>query len=174
MEELTHRMLITTATALSVGVLLVALSRRLNLSAIVLLLFGGIALGPQGLGIVDARALGSGLQVLVSLAIGLILFEGGLTLDVASYRSAQALIPRLLTVGVLVTWLSTAGAIWAIFRFDFAFVLLSASFTIVTGPTVIAPLLRRIKVSKNVHSILHWEGVLIDPIGVFVALLFVL
>ncbi|OGG56483.1 MAG: hypothetical protein A3F84_15755 [Candidatus Handelsmanbacteria bacterium RIFCSPLOWO2_12_FULL_64_10] len=170
-KTLTHDMLITVAVALSTGVLLVGLSRRLNLSALVLLLLGGIALGPEGIGVVKTDTLGAGLPVLVSLAVGLILFEGGLTLDVKGYRLAPALIRRLLSVGVLITWLSAAAAIWLIFGFDLSFALLSASFVIVTGPTVIGPLLKRVKVVPGLHHILHWEGVLIDPIGVFVALL---
>ena len=170
-KHLTHDMLITVAVALSTGVLLVGLSRRLNLSALVLLLLGGIALGPEGIGVVKTDTLGAGLPVLVSLAVGLILFEGGLTLDPKGYRLAPALIRRLLTVGVLITWFTTAAAIWLIFGFGFSFALLSASFVVVTGPTVIGPLLKRVKVVPGLHHILHWEGVLIDPIGVFVALL---
>ncbi|MBI2951712.1 cation:proton antiporter, partial [bacterium] len=145
-KHLTHDMLITVAVALSTGVLLVGLSRRLNLSALVLLLLGGIALGPEGIGVVKTDTLGAGLPVLVSLAVGLILFEGGLTLDPKGYRLAPALIRRLLTVGVLITWFTTAAAIWLIFGLGFSFALLSPSFVNVTGPTVIGPMLKRVKV----------------------------
>jgi NhaP-type Na+/H+ or K+/H+ antiporter/mannitol/fructose-specific phosphotransferase system IIA component (Ntr-type) len=84
------------------------------------------------------------------------------------------MIKRLLSWGVLTTWLGIAGLILLLFGdegFDVPFSLLSASLVIVTGPTVIAPLLKRIQVNAKVTSILHWEGVLIDPIGVFIALL---
>jgi len=171
MDQVTHGMLMTLVTAISAGIVLIVLSRRWNISAIVLLLLGGIVLGPEGLGIVRSDQLGNMLSVIVSLAIGLILFEGGLTLDLQGYRSASGLIRRLLSAGVLVTWMGTAAVIWVMFRFDVFFCLLVASLVIVTGPTVIAPLLKRIKVKSNLHSILHWEGVLIDPVGVFIAIL---
>jgi len=170
-HDLTHAMLITMVAAISAGVLLITLSRRINISAIVLLLLGGIGLGPEGLDIVHADSLGDGLSVIVSLAIGLILFEGGLTLNLHGYRSAPAVIRRLLSVGMLTTWLVTAASVWLVFRFDPSFSLLAASLVVVTGPTVISPLLKRVKVRPRLHSILHWEGVLIDPIGVFVAIL---
>ena len=111
------------------------------------------------------------LGVIVSLAIGLVLFEGGLTLDLRGYRPVAAVVRRLLSVGLLATWIITAGAVRLIFAADWSFALLAASLVIVTGPTVIAPLLKRVKVRPNLHSILHWEGVLIDPLGVFVAIL---
>ncbi len=163
--------LLTLSASVSAGVLLVAVSRQMNLSAIVLLLAGGVLLGPRGVGLVHPDSLGDVLRPLVSLSVGLILFEGGLSLDLQGYRSASRVIIRLLTVGVLVTWLCTALAIRLLFGFDLSFSLLAGSLVIVTGPTVIVPLLKRIKVRQPLHSILHWEGVLIDPIGVFVAIL---
>ena len=74
-NNLTHEMLITMVVAISAGVMIVALSRRLNLSAIVLLMLAGVGLGPEFLNIVQPESLGDGLTVIVSLAVGLILFE---------------------------------------------------------------------------------------------------
>lgn len=167
----THDMLVSMVAAISIGVLLLVVSRRFNIPGIVLLLFGGFFLGPTCLGIVQPDSLGTGLNVIASLAIGLILFEGGLTLDLDGYRSASDVIKRLLTVGVLITWLTTALAIILIFGVDISTALIAGSLVIVTGPTVIAPLLRRINVTNRIRTILHWEGVLIDPIGVFIAVL---
>lgn len=166
-----HDMLVTMVTAIVAGVILIVMARRTRVPAIVLLLLGGVGLGPMGLGVFDPGSLGDGLTVLVSLAIALILFEGGLTLDLKGYRSASGVIKRLLTVGVLTTWLVTAAAIWLIVGIELPYAVLAGSLVIVTGPTVIAPLLKRIKVTPRIHSILHWEGVLIDPIGVFIAVL---
>jgi NhaP-type Na+/H+ or K+/H+ antiporter/mannitol/fructose-specific phosphotransferase system IIA component (Ntr-type) len=169
-----HDMLLTIVAAISAGVFLIAIARRLGLPVIVLLLAGGILLGPAVMGesaLVKPDALGGGLLVVVSLAVGLILFEGGLTLDVSGYRSASVMIRRLLTVGVVVTWLGTATAIRLIFDLPVGQAIVAASLVIVTGPTVIAPLLKRVKVNERLHHILHWEGVLIDPIGVFIAVM---
>ncbi|MBT8485005.1 MAG: PTS transporter subunit EIIA [Phycisphaerales bacterium] len=166
-----NTMLITVVGAIAAGAILIVLSHRLRVPAIVLLLLGGIGLGPAGVGVVDPESLGDGLLVVVSLAIGLILFEGGLTLDLGGYRSAPAMIKRLLTIGVATTWFTTAAVVWWIFDLAAPQAIVAGSLVIVTGPTVIAPLLKRIKVTPRLHSILHWEGVLIDPLGVFIALL---
>jgi NhaP-type Na+/H+ or K+/H+ antiporter/mannitol/fructose-specific phosphotransferase system IIA component (Ntr-type) len=161
----------TVFVAIAAGSLLLIVARRVNLPAIVLLLVGGVLLGPQVLGLVEPESLGSGMGVIVSLAIGLILFEGGLTLDLTGYRSASTMIKRLLTIGVLITWLVSAAALVLIVGVSIPMAVVAASLIIVTGPTVIAPLLKRIRVTPRLHSILHWEGVLIDPIGVFIAIL---
>jgi len=164
------KMLNTVFIALASGILLLVASHLLRFPSIVLLLAGGVLLGPQVLGLVHADSLGDGLGVIVSLSIGIILFEGGLTLDMSGYWSTSSMIKRLLSIGVILTWLLSAGAILAFTDMSPPLALLAASLVIVTGPTVIAPLLKRISVSSRLHSILHWEGVLIDPIGVFVAL----
>jgi len=180
-EDPSHDMLMTIVTALAAGVMLIVIARKFGIPAIVLLLLGGVALGPavwEGLFGLEAPVrpgeLGeheSGLRVIVALAIGLILFEGGLTLDVTGYRSAPKVIKRLLTIGVLVTWVGTAIVVRLIFDVEWKVAIIAGSLVIVTGPTVIAPLLKRITIKQKLHSILHWEGVLIDPIGVFIALL---
>jgi NhaP-type Na+/H+ or K+/H+ antiporter/mannitol/fructose-specific phosphotransferase system IIA component (Ntr-type) len=157
--------------AVGAGCLLTVLSRRLHLPTIVLLLLGGFALGSEGLGVLNPNALGDLLPMIVSLAVGLILFEGALTLDLKEYRQTSTVIKRLLTVGVLITWLGSALTAYLVFDTSPSFALLMGSLIIVTGPTVIVPLLRRIRVQQKVGSILHWEGVLIDTVGVFTAIL---
>lgn len=153
------------------GCLLTVLSRRLHLPTIVLLLLGGFALGPEGLHIIDPDALGEYLPMIVSMAVALILFEGGLTLDLKEFTHTSTVIRRLLTVGVLITWFGSALAAWLVFDTSPSYALLMGSCVIVTGPTVIVPLLRRVRVHQKISSILHWEGVLIDSIGVFIAIL---
>ncbi len=157
--------------AVGAGCLLTVLSRRLHLPTIVLLLLGGFALGSEGFGWLQPNALGDLLPMIVSLAVGLILFEGGLTLDIKEFKKTSTIIKRLLTVGVLITWLGAGLTAYLVFDTSPAFALLMGSLIIVTGPTVIVPLLRRIRVQQKLGSILHWEGVLIDSIGVFTAIL---
>jgi len=172
MEEVPHGMTYTLAMAAFSGVFFIIIANKIRVSAISLLLVGGILLGPEFLGLIDPAHLGKGvLGTVISLSVGLILFEGGLTLDMQGYRSASTEIWNLLTKGVAVTFLSTTLILWGLFQFSFAFCALAASLVIVTGPTVIGPLLQRIRVRKHLHHLLHWEAVLIDPIGVFVALL---
>lgn len=156
--------------ALFFAVVIQIVASRLKLPAIVLLLAGGVVLGPEVMGILQPQDLGAGLKPLVSMAVAVILFEGGLSLNLAGFRQASGVIRRMLTVGVAVTWLGTSTAIYLLFDFSIGFSVLAASLVIVTGPTVVGPILRRARVKERLHHILHWEGVLIDPIGVFVAL----
>jgi len=166
-----HDMLITVVAAMAGGAFLITLARTIKTSAIGLLILGAFLLGPEMLGILQPASLGDGLRVIVSIAIGIILFEGGLTLNFNDYQKASKVIKKLLIYGVLITWFGTAGLIYFLFEYPIQYCLLFGSLVIVTGPTVIAPLLRRIRLKPKLHTILHWEGVLIDPIGVFIALL---
>ena len=166
-----NEILTTFSIAAAVGVCLFTVAHFLRTSAIVVLLIGGVLAGPEGLGLVNPAALGDGLGTIISLAVAIILFEGGLTLDLPGYRTVSREILGILTVGVLVTWIGTTLILRLLFGFDVPFCLLAASLVIVTGPTVIGPLLHRIRIESKLHHILHWEGVLIDPIGVFIAIL---
>ena len=166
-----HDILLTLVCAASGGVGLMALARRLKVPAIVLLLLAGVVLGPEVLGWVRADSLGGVLPVFVSMAVGIILFEGGITLDVAGYREAGTFIRRLISWGVLVTWVLGSAAVMLIADVPLPFALLAASLVTVTGPTVIMPLMKRIRVVPKLRHILSWEAVLIDPVGVFLAVL---
>lgn len=170
-QDVAQHALTSLVTAISAGTFLMAIAQRIGVPAIVLLLTGGVLLGPEVLGFIQPDSMGSLLMPLVSLAVGLILFEAGLTLDFHGYKTASTVIQRLLSVGTLITWGGTTAAIYFIIGVPVELALLAASLVIVTGPTVILPLLKRIRVIPRVHHILQWEGVLIDPIGVFVAIL---
>ncbi|MFL2826030.1 MAG: cation:proton antiporter, partial [Coraliomargaritaceae bacterium] len=157
--------------AVGAGCFLTSLSRKTHLPTLVLLLLGGFLFGPEGLNLFDPKALGDFLPIFISLAVAIILFEGGLTLDLREFTQTSVVIQRLLTVGVLITWIGIAICIVFVFKTNISFALLMGSLVIVTGPTVIVPLLRRIRIQSRIANILHWEGVLIDSIGVFIAIL---
>ncbi|MEE9321401.1 MAG: sodium:proton antiporter [Granulosicoccus sp.] len=147
------------------------LAWRLNLPSILFLLTAGILVGPI-LGIFDPDALlGDLLFPFVSVAVAIILFEGGLTLKISDIREHGAVVTRLISVGVLITWLMLATAVHFVFDMPWPLALVFGSITVVSGPTVVKPLLRAVRPSENIGHILHWEGILIDPIGVFLALL---
>lgn len=162
---------LTLALAAAVGVVMVAVATRLKVPSIVLLLLVGVGLGPEGAGIIDPWILGRGLPMVVGLIVAVVLFEGALTLDLQGARRASVVIVRLLTVGVLITWWGTALAVWLIFDVPAAFAVLAGSLVIVTGPTVVSPLLRRLNVVERLKHILYWEAVLGDAVGVFIAIL---
>ena len=161
----------TLCFAVGAGCFLTTLSRKLHLPTLVSLLLGGFLLGPEGLGLFDPKALGDFLPIFISLAVAIILFEGGLTLDLREFTHTSTVIQRLLSIGVIITWLGVAIIVWIVFKTNVSFALLMSSLVIVTGPTVIVPLLRRIRIQSRIANILHWEGVLIDSIGVFIAIL---
>ncbi|HET8984948.1 MAG TPA: sodium:proton antiporter [Trueperaceae bacterium] len=108
---------------------------------------------------------------LVSMAVGLILFEGGLTLRFAELRDTRRVVINLVTWGALVTWLLGAAAAYLVAGLNIQLALLFGSLVIVTGPTVIAPLLRIVRPNANVSSVLKWESIVIDAVGALVAVL---
>ncbi|MEN8789228.1 MAG: sodium:proton antiporter [Flavobacteriaceae bacterium] len=114
---------------------------------------------------------GDGLYYFVSLAIAVILFEGGLTLKRSEIRNVGPVITKLITVGTLVTFLIGGVAAHYIFELSWKISFLFSALIIVTGPTVITPILRNIPLKKDVSAVLKWEGILIDPIGALVAVL---
>jgi len=159
----------TVAIALAAGVAAQVLAERLSIPSIVPLLVGGAFLGPEGLAWIDPALLGDGLEVLVDLSVAIILFEGGLRLEWEHLKSERRVILQLVTVGALVTMLGAAAAAWLLLPLDFWMSLLLGSMVIVTGPTVIGPLLKRVRIVRRVAFVLESEGVLIDPIGAIVA-----
>jgi NhaP-type Na+/H+ or K+/H+ antiporter len=115
---------------------------------------------------------GESLFYFVSLAISIILFEGGLTLKLKEIKNVgPVVITKLITLGSAVTFFGAAIAAHYIFDLSWKLSFLFSSLIIVTGPTVITPILRNIPLKKDVSAILKWEGILIDPIGALVAVL---
>ncbi|TDU43505.1 sodium/proton antiporter (CPA1 family) [Gelidibacter sediminis] len=114
---------------------------------------------------------GESLFYFVSLAISIILFEGGLTLRVKEIKNVGPVISKLITVGSIVTFFGAAVAAHFIFYLSWEMSFLFSALIIVTGPTVITPILRNIPLKQDVSAVLRWEGILIDPIGALVAVL---
>jgi len=131
----------------------------------------GLLVGPV-LGILDVNAtFGDALFPFVSVAVAIILFEGGLTLNFSDIKGHGAVVTRLITLGVLVTWLLLSATVHFVFGLSWELSFVFGSITVVSGPTVIKPLLRTVRPSDKIGHLLHWEGILIDPVGVFLALL---
>ena len=161
----------TIVFCVSLGIFTLVFSRKLRIPSIPLLIIVGVLFGEEGLGVINVDVFGPFLRIFISISVAIILFEGGLTLDYSNYRNLNKVIRRLLSVGILTTWLSISLFIYLIFSYSISFSLLAGSLVIVTGPTVILPLLRRVRPKKDINQILHWEGVLNDPIGVFIGIL---
>ena len=126
--------ILTLSLSAAAGVVLVVAAQRLMLPAIVLLLAGGIVLGPEVFGLILPDALGHGLEIVAALTIAVILFEGGLTLDFEGYRKSSVVIRRMLTIGPLITWFGTSTVVYFLWDTEPVMALMVASMIIVTGP----------------------------------------
>ena len=144
---------------------------RLHLPSILLLLVAGIVAGPI-LGYLHPDELfGDLLFPFVSICVSLILFEGGLNLNLRELREIGGVVRNLITLGALITWALGAGAAYLFLDFSWPLALLLGGIFVVTGPTVILPLLRYVRPTVRIRNTIKWEGILNDPIGAILAVL---
>ncbi len=160
---------LTFALALLAGMFAQTIARHLRLPGIVLLLIAGVSLGPDGLGWIQPRQLGDGLYAIVDFAVAIILFEGGLNLELSRLRREGTAIRRLITLGALVTLVGGAFAVHVWIGWGLMESLLFGALVVVTGPTVVGPLVSELRLKPRVSTVLEAEGVLIDPIGAILA-----
>lgn len=160
---------LTFTIALAAGITVQSAARHLQVPGIILLLLVGAILGPDAANVVRPDTLGGALDILVGLSVAVILFEGGLNLSVSRLRREARAIRLLITLGAAVTAVGAAVAAASFMGWPRPIALTFGALVVVTGPTVITPLLRRVRVQKNVSTILEAEGVLIDPIGAILA-----
>ncbi|MEE9348554.1 MAG: sodium:proton antiporter [Flavobacteriaceae bacterium] len=177
--------MIELASVLIFGIIAQWLAWRFKIPAILPLLIIGLLVGPiSTLYTVDGSKWiepiwngtkglfpGESLFYFVSLSISIILFEGGLTLKMKEVRNVSSVITKLITLGSVVTFFGAGMAVHYIFNISWEISLLFSALIIVTGPTVITPILRNVPLKRDVSAILKWEGILIDPIGALVAVL---
>ncbi|MGL5926187.1 cation:proton antiporter [Chroococcidiopsis sp.] len=163
--EITLQMVIAVIAGISAQVI----AEYLKLPSIVFLLLFGILLGSDGMNVLHPQVLGAGLEVIVALSTAVILFEGGLNLELRELGKVSGSLRNLVTVGTLITLLGGSMAAHWLGEFPWAIAFLYASLVVVTGPTVISPLLRTIKVDRQVGTLLEGEAVLIDPVGAILA-----
>jgi NhaP-type Na+/H+ or K+/H+ antiporter len=159
------------AIVLALGIGAEWLAWILRLPSVLLLLAAGFLAGPV-LGLINPDAvLGEALVPLVSVSVAIILFEGSLSLRLSHLRGTSPVVRRLLAAGTLATWLIVSLAAHLVFRFSLEVSVLLGAILVVTGPTVIVPLLLHLRPSGQSGPILRWEGILLDPIGAVLAVL---
>lgn len=163
--EITLLMVITIIAGISAQVI----AEFLKVPSIVFLLLFGILLGPDGLGVLHPNLLGTGLEVMVALSVAVILFEGGLNLELRELGRVSGSLRNLVTLGTLITLIGGGMAAHWLGEFPWSIAFLYASLVVVTGPTVVSPLLKQVKVDRQVATLLEGEGVLIDPVGAILA-----
>ncbi|MGD1896712.1 MAG: cation:proton antiporter [Phormidesmis sp.] len=163
--EITLQIVLTVLAGISAQVV----AAYLKLPSIILLLIFGIALGTDGLGWIAPQTLGTGLEVIVALCVALILFEGGLSLELKEIGKVSGSLRNLITIGTFITLVGGGMAAHWLGEFPWSIAFLYASLVVVTGPTVVTPLLKQVGVERKIATILEGEGVLIDPVGAILA-----
>ncbi|RIK14701.1 MAG: sodium:proton antiporter, partial [Acidobacteria bacterium] len=156
------------ALVLALGATCQLVAYRAKIPSILLLLLVGFGLGQ----VVSPEAV-LGREVLfagVSLSVGIILFEGSLSLRFRDLRGLGRAVVRLCTVTVAIAWvlITVSGMVAGI---SWQLSLLIGALLVVTGPTVIAPIVRQLRPTRRVSSMLRWEGIVVDPIGAVLAVL---
>ena len=157
------------AIAVLAGISAQVVGEYLRVPSIVFLLLFGILLGSDCFDILHPHDLGVGLEVLVALSVAIILFEGGLNLELKELGKVSDSLRNLVTIGTLITLIGGGMAAHWLAEFPWSIAFLYASLVVVTGPTVIGPLLKQVGVDKQVGTLLEGEGVLIDPVGAILA-----
>ncbi|MEW6445228.1 MAG: cation:proton antiporter [Pseudomonadota bacterium] len=147
------------------------LAWRLKLPAILFLLSIGVLAGPVT-GLLDPDAMfGELLFPMVSMAVAVILFEGSLSLRFSELSGLSGMVRRMVTFGMLATWGVATLAAHLFVGFGWPLAALFGALVVVTGPTVIVPLLRSVRPRSGIATVLRWEGIVIDPIGALLAVL---
>ena len=168
---MTEHILVGIVSVIVLGIGAQWLAWRIRVPSILLLLIFGFVAGPVT-GLLPPESLqGDWLFAFVSLSIGIILFEGGLSLRISEFREVGKSVLNLITIGVLVTWALAGLAAYFIAGFNLGLSIQIGAILTVTGPTVVVPLLRHVRPTGRVGAIAKWEGITIDPVGAILAVL---
>ena len=160
---------LTLGLAMALGMLSQVIARKFHLPGIVVLLAAGVLFGPDGFNWILPESLGPALHIIVGFAVAVILFEGGMNLRISRIKREESAIRGLITIGALITLVGGTLSTLVFLGWDFRTSILFGTLIIVTGPTVISPLLKRVRIHHGVSTVLEAEGILLDAIGAIVA-----
>jgi len=159
------------AIVLAVGIIAQMVSRLTRMPSIVFLLAAGILLGPECVGLIDPWIYGDGLNLIITFAVVIIVFDGGINVDLRHIRRVSGSVLALISIGVLIVMIGGAVAAHELTGLDWHFALLFGALVAATGPTVIVPLMKAIRANNRVRSILEVEGIFNDAISIILAAL---
>lgn len=168
---MSEEILLQLASIVILGIAAQWLAWKLRFPSILFLLVFGFIAGPITGFLHPDKLLGDLLLPIVSISVALILFEGGLTLRLKELREVGTVVIILIFIGAIITWFIAAASAHYILHLDLRLSILLGAILVVTGPTVIGPLLRHVRPLKRVGTILKWEGIMIDPVGAILAVL---
>src|SRR5512145_2393178 len=150
------------------------LAKRLHVPAIIVLLPVGFIAGAATDAVVPDKLLGPAFEPLVSLAVAVILYDAGLSLDLRRMQATiHRVVVRLLVFGVPITWAVAGFTSWWLIDLSPQAAVTLGAILVVSGPTVVIPLLDFVRPAPTLHRVLAWEGVLIDPVGAILGALVV-
>jgi len=157
-------------TIMGLGVAAQVLADRLRVPSVVFLILAGVAVGPEGLGLITPAIFGNSLQAIVGLSVAIIVFEGAFHLRIDRIRSAQRETLRLITLGALGSLVGTALVVHYVLGAPWDVAFLIGSLLVATGPTVITPIMNVVPVRERVASTLETEGVVNDVTAAILAI----
>ncbi|SET18250.1 NhaP-type Na+/H+ or K+/H+ antiporter [Salinibacillus kushneri] len=163
-------MLLSIVVIIALGIFSQWLAWRIQWPSIVIMSLAGLIIGPLFLLVNPEKALGDLYSPLVSLAVAIVLFEGSSSLDIREVKNISKSVFRVVTLGAFLAWIGGSFAAHYIAGLSWAVSFVIGGLFIVTGPTVIIPLLRQAKLDPRVAAVLKWEGIIVDPIGPLLAL----
>lgn len=166
-----EQLLMGLAAIITLGILSYWIAWRVHLPAILVLLSVGFIAGPVTNFLNPDEIFGDLLFPLISISVAIILFEGGLSLQFKELKDTAQVVRNLVTIGVVITWITGFVAAYYILNLSFSLSLLLGAILIVTGPTVIIPLLQHLHLISRIGSVAKWEGIINDPIGAILAVL---
>lgn len=163
--------LLKLASIPALGIVAQWVAIRVKLPSILLLLLSGFLIGPVFNFLQPDDLLGNMLFPFISLSVAIILFEGGLSLRISDLKQTGNTISNLIFFGGAISWVLISLFAYFFLQLDIRLSVLLGSILLVSGPTVVTPLLRQIKLKHSLASILRWEGIIIDPVGASLAVL---
>ena len=159
----------TLVCVLLIGTAAQIFSERIKIPATGPLLIVGLLFGKDVIGLIQPQILEIGLSLIVKMAVAVIVFEGGLLLNVYDLRHTSRAVTGLITVGLLITTALAAMLAHFFLGLSWEISVLFGAIVSITGPTVITPILEKINVNRRVRSTLETESVIADPLGVILA-----
>ncbi|MBP9865240.1 MAG: sodium:proton antiporter, partial [Candidatus Omnitrophica bacterium] len=164
-----YQPLLTIIGTIAAGIFSLILANKARLPSILFFLTSGILLGPSFANLIQPGVFSTNFPQYISILVALILFEGGMSLKTSQLKEISRPLRGLLTLGVMVTIVLISVFTHFLTQMSWSKSILFGAVMVVTGPTVVIPILHRVRVKENLHNILKWESILIDSIGVILA-----